>query len=54
MNPYVYSRQRWENNLMGWASSGDPLSNMQVCISIENVTFFVVRKLLDWFKKKLI
>ena len=24
------TRQRWENNLMGWASSGDPLSNMQV------------------------
>ena len=21
------SRQRWENPLMGWASSGDPLSN---------------------------
>eukprot|EP00096_Caligus_rogercresseyi_P010611 TRINITY_DN393_c0_g1_i1.p1 TRINITY_DN393_c0_g1~~TRINITY_DN393_c0_g1_i1.p1 ORF type:complete len:191 (+),score=67.53 TRINITY_DN393_c0_g1_i1:39-611(+) len=21
------TRQRWENNLMGWASSGDPLSN---------------------------
>ena len=24
------TRERWENNLMGWASSGDPLSNMQV------------------------
>merc|ERR1739844_37640 len=24
------ARQRWENNLMGWASSGDPLSNMLV------------------------
>ncbi len=24
------TRQRWENPLMGWASSGDPLSNMQV------------------------
>ena len=24
------ARQRWENPLMGWASSGDPLSNMQV------------------------
>ena len=25
------TRERWENNLMGWASSGDPLSNIQVC-----------------------
>ncbi len=24
------TRERWENPLMGWASSGDPLSNMQV------------------------
>uniref|UniRef100_A0A4Y7MSL0 NADH dehydrogenase [ubiquinone] iron-sulfur protein 4, mitochondrial n=1 Tax=Daphnia pulex TaxID=6669 RepID=A0A4Y7MSL0_DAPPU len=24
------SRERWENPLMGWASSGDPLSNMQL------------------------
>lgn len=24
------TRERWENNLMGWASSGDPLSNMVV------------------------
>ncbi|XP_065216677.1 NADH dehydrogenase [ubiquinone] iron-sulfur protein 4, mitochondrial [Planococcus citri] len=23
-------RQRWENNLMGWTSSGDPLSNLQM------------------------
>ncbi|XP_042868746.1 NADH dehydrogenase [ubiquinone] iron-sulfur protein 4, mitochondrial-like [Penaeus japonicus] len=23
-------RERWENPLMGWASTGDPLSNMQV------------------------
>ncbi|XP_067635955.1 NADH dehydrogenase [ubiquinone] iron-sulfur protein 4, mitochondrial [Eurosta solidaginis] len=24
------NRERWENPLMGWTSSGDPLSNMQV------------------------
>ncbi|XP_055379660.1 NADH dehydrogenase [ubiquinone] iron-sulfur protein 4, mitochondrial [Condylostylus longicornis] len=24
------NRERWENPLMGWASSGDPLSNMEV------------------------
>lgn len=23
-------RERWENPLIGWASSGDPLSNMQL------------------------
>lgn len=24
------TRQRWENPLMGWTSSGDPLSNLKV------------------------
>ena len=24
------NRERWENPLMGWSSSGDPLSNMDV------------------------
>lgn len=24
------NRERWENPLMGWASTGDPLSNMEV------------------------
>lgn len=24
------NRERWENPLMGWSSSGDPLSNMKV------------------------
>jgi NADH dehydrogenase (ubiquinone) Fe-S protein 4 len=24
------NRERWENPLMGWSSSGDPLSNMNV------------------------
>ena len=23
-------RERWENNLMGWSSTGDPLSNMSL------------------------
>ncbi|TRY64132.1 hypothetical protein TCAL_00849 [Tigriopus californicus] len=36
------TRQRWENNLMGWASSGDPLSNMQIDFaSKEEATAFV-------------
>ena len=24
------TRERWENNLMGWSSSADPLSNLQI------------------------
>nr|CAG4646574.1 EOG090X0DNW [Macrothrix elegans] len=27
------ARERWENPLMGWASSGDPLSNIQLSFS---------------------
>jgi len=27
------TRERWENALMGWSSSGDPLSNMQIDFS---------------------
>ncbi|XP_054723324.1 NADH dehydrogenase [ubiquinone] iron-sulfur protein 4, mitochondrial-like, partial [Uloborus diversus] len=27
------TRQRWENPLMGWSSTGDPLSNMNVQFS---------------------
>ncbi|KAK4016972.1 NADH dehydrogenase [ubiquinone] iron-sulfur protein 4, mitochondrial [Daphnia magna] len=27
------TRERWENPLMGWASSGDPLSNIQLSFS---------------------
>ncbi|KAI5642904.1 ETC complex I subunit conserved region domain-containing protein [Phthorimaea operculella] len=27
------NRQRWENPLMGWTSTGDPLSNMKVSFS---------------------
>jgi NADH dehydrogenase (ubiquinone) Fe-S protein 4 len=27
------TRERWENPLMGWASSGDPLSNMNIQFS---------------------
>ncbi|XP_015929329.2 NADH dehydrogenase [ubiquinone] iron-sulfur protein 4, mitochondrial [Parasteatoda tepidariorum] len=27
------TRQRWENSLMGWSSTGDPLSNMNVQFS---------------------
>uniref|UniRef100_W5LV27 NADH dehydrogenase [ubiquinone] iron-sulfur protein 4, mitochondrial n=1 Tax=Astyanax mexicanus TaxID=7994 RepID=W5LV27_ASTMX len=27
------TRERWENPLMGWASTGDPLSNMELTFS---------------------
>ena len=44
------SRQRWENNLMGWASSGDPLSNMQVDFaSKEEAIAFVEKNGWDYF-----
>lgn len=35
------TRERWENPLMGWSSSGDPLSNMNVQFSTkeEAITF---------------
>merc|ERR1712156_1069877 len=39
------ARQRWENNLMGWASSADPLSNMLVDFaSKEEAIAFVEKK----------
>ena len=44
------NRQRWENNLMGWASSGDPLSNMQVDFaSKEEAIAFVEKNGWDYF-----
>ncbi|XP_017892202.1 NADH dehydrogenase [ubiquinone] iron-sulfur protein 4, mitochondrial [Ceratina calcarata] len=30
------TRERWENPLMGWTSTGDPLSNMQVGFSTKD------------------
>ena len=44
------ARQRWENNLMGWASSGDPLSNMLVEFgSKEDAIAFVEKNGWDYF-----
>merc|ERR1711894_110149 len=44
------ARQRWENNLMGWASSGDPLSNMLVDFgSKEDAIAFVEKNGWDYF-----
>lgn len=30
------NRERWENPLMGWASSGDPLSNINGMVEFNN------------------
>merc|ERR1739848_237290 len=38
------ARQRWENNLMGWASSGDPLSNMLVDFASKEEAIAFVEK----------
>merc|ERR1711997_212736 len=38
------SRERWENNLMGWASSGDPLSNMLVDFASKEEAIAFVEK----------
>merc|ERR1712008_179349 len=44
------TRQRWENNLMGWASSGDPLSNLLVDFgSKEDAIAFVEKNGWDYF-----
>merc|ERR1712136_574384 len=38
------TRERWENNLMGWTSSGDPLSNMIVDFSSKEEAIRFVEK----------
>merc|ERR1711868_177563 len=44
------SRQRWENNLMGWSSTGDPLSNMLVDFATkEEAVAFVEKNGWDYF-----
>lgn len=44
------TRERWENNLMGWASSGDPLSNMIVDFaSKEEAVAFVEKHGWDYW-----
>jgi len=44
------ARERWENPLMGWSSSGDPLSNMQVKFSSkEDAIDFCERNGWEWF-----
>ena len=38
------TRERWENNLMGWASTGDPLSNMIVDFATKEEAVAFVQK----------
>ncbi|XP_013096252.1 NADH dehydrogenase [ubiquinone] iron-sulfur protein 4, mitochondrial-like [Biomphalaria glabrata] len=44
------SRERWENPLMGWISTGDPLSNLEVNFnSKEDAISFCEKNGWDWF-----
>merc|ERR1712002_561853 len=44
------TRERWENPLMGWSSSGDPLSNMNIDFSSqEDAIAFVEKNGWDYF-----
>lgn len=44
------NRERWENPLMGWSSTGDPLSNMKVNFaSKEDAISFCEKNGWKWF-----
>ncbi|XP_060521606.1 NADH dehydrogenase [ubiquinone] iron-sulfur protein 4, mitochondrial [Cylas formicarius] len=44
------ARERWENPLMGWSSTGDPLSNMKVQFSTkEEAVEFCERNGWKWY-----
>jgi len=44
------TRERWENPLMGWSSSGDPLSNIQVdFMQKEDAVAFCEKNGWPWF-----
>ncbi|KAL3288686.1 hypothetical protein HHI36_003119 [Cryptolaemus montrouzieri] len=44
------TRQRWENPLMGWCSTGDPLSNMKVQFQSKNDAIsFCEKNGWQWF-----
>ena len=38
------TKERWENNLMGWASTGDPLSNMVIDFATKEEAIAFVEK----------
>nr|XP_023014450.1 NADH dehydrogenase [ubiquinone] iron-sulfur protein 4, mitochondrial [Leptinotarsa decemlineata] len=47
------TRERWENPLMGWSSTGDPLSNMQVEFSTaEDAIEFCEKNGWKWFVQR--
>jgi NADH dehydrogenase (ubiquinone) Fe-S protein 4 len=44
------TRERWENPLMGWCSSGDPLSNMKIQFeSKEDAIKYCEKNGWDWY-----
>lgn len=44
------NRERWENPLMGWASSGDPMSNMKIQFSTkEEAISYCEKNGWQWF-----
>merc|ERR1712210_34137 len=45
------NQQRWENNLMGWASTADPLSNMVLDFATKEMPWLLLRNmvgLMSW------
>ncbi|XP_073993954.1 NADH dehydrogenase [ubiquinone] iron-sulfur protein 4, mitochondrial-like [Rhodnius prolixus] len=47
------TRERWENPLMGWTSTGDPLSNMQLQFTTkEDAIAFCDKNGWEWFVEK--
>lgn len=44
------TRERWENPLMGWSSTGDPLSNMQIQFETKEAAIdFCDKNGWEWF-----
>ncbi|XP_066259589.1 NADH dehydrogenase [ubiquinone] iron-sulfur protein 4, mitochondrial [Euwallacea similis] len=44
------TKERWENSLMGWSSTGDPLSNMKVQFSTkEDAIEYCEKNGWDWY-----
>ncbi|KAG4069651.1 hypothetical protein HA402_014674 [Bradysia odoriphaga] len=39
------TRERWENPLMGWSSTGDPLSNMKVEFNSKKRQSFIAKRM---------
>ncbi|RXM95083.1 NADH dehydrogenase [ubiquinone] iron-sulfur protein 4, mitochondrial [Acipenser ruthenus] len=48
------TRERWENNLMGWASTADPLSNMVLTFSSKEDAVAFAEKNGTYFNKSAV